>query len=1060
MVMYFAQSTTSRVATLFLLGVLACTDADNVNESGKKSDLKLNRHEVVKSHLRSLKDDKDDFVVNEQHLEHEEFEEDEELWERILRHGLSIPDTPAPTLPPFRPPTPRPPVTPPPVTPPTSTFPPTFIQPILPVSEECELDMEVLCFEIEGAARIPCREVVEPEDELECLRDVEYVYRIENTCDPNIRSDCDPTGARITDFANVRNGVVKDLTFLVPDGARILPTDTLVFIESGLEFDFCVNKTVDTSTRVVGDTFPGLTVGFCVAEGSNVFDIGFVPDRPCQVITDVACFTEDRLTGTRTNCRDIPMPTDDDECIKEVVYSYIVTNVGSVDKTILSLDRTRDGVMRDLKGFLERLELAPGQISIARETGQVLDFCEQRVVTTVVEVESEAAGVGPSLSCRDSDTHTFTIAIVCDITVTAQCFADPSRDFSIPCSEFNPFDSVSSMVGCEHIWKYVYTIDNTGPGDAVIENVITNRDGVTSNILDRRFDLEPDAIRTVDDFQLVDFCQEYPNGIKTTVEVTADMVPIGGSCFDEDEITVFPSVEECDVALNPRVLCTVEDLDGSRVLCSVYHEKINDLDDPGQCRREVTFEYTLVNEGLSCLVINSVTSEIDNLGITDITPMTGVTLCPQEALVLTQTDIEDFCDEDLEDIVVILVNGGPPESCGGVGVLGFFPPVEETECMIELDLTCANSSGDDCAIISGSQTQCDFHPCFLDLIFSGGDCDSSKNTQSYKFACRDFEDVAIPSSAHVVVQSTYGSQFFVGIVEKGEMFRVGNSYHKLEGDLIVMIYESEGGKMLQKLSFVASCEKPLFTNDIFGAVAVSGFGNKKYHVSGAEASGGGEFQFNYDISNIGESDARLRDIVFFVGGTELAPVALSGTVRPGNSFMDSQTLALNSTGQSIDVTALVIAESPIDSECRATDEAVVDYETERDIVQCLDCPFSFTFKFSGGTCDASKNYQDIHCTDKDTIPESAYIFIADSTFQTIFFQGHVDVGSVFEVTAAYDSFYTDTVVKIMSGDTATEAKIAQIVQFHTSCRKPLFLGDTFGAIEVLGWVNEEQGTVI
>ncbi len=40
----------------------------------------------------------------------------------------------------------------------------------------------------------------------------------------------------------------------------------------------------------------------------------------------------------------------------------------------------------------------------------------------------------------------------------------------------------------------------------------------------------------------------------------------------------------------------------------------------------------------------------------------------------------------------------------------------------------------------------------------------------------------------------------------------------------------------------------------------------------------------------------------------------------------------------------------------------------------------------------------------------------------------------------------------------TKAKLLQEVTFHTSCSKPLFINDTFGAVKALGWVNEDQGS--
>lgn len=105
-----------------------------------------------------------------------------------------------------------------------------------------------------------------------------------------------------------------------------------------------------------------------------------MPDSPCNAAVDLTCFVEDD-DGGKTNCKDVPMPMDNDECMKEVTYAYIITNMNSKDKTILELSRTRDGETVDLRGLLDKRDVAPGQFAVARETG-MLDFCVQRLVTT------------------------------------------------------------------------------------------------------------------------------------------------------------------------------------------------------------------------------------------------------------------------------------------------------------------------------------------------------------------------------------------------------------------------------------------------------------------------------------------------------------------------------------------------------------------------------------------------------------------------------------------------------------------------------------------------------
>ena len=238
--------------------------------------------------------------------------------------------------------------------------------------------MAVQCVVPDGDFRIPCGDVPKPEDEPFCRKKVQYVYEIRNACNPNLNPLCDT--ARIKAFSRVRNGDLKDLMTILPPGAEVVPAQSRFYIESGVEFDFCANKTVNTNVIITADTSPGLVVGSCAAEAEDIFNIGFVPDKPCNVAIDLACFIED-ARGTKTNCKDVPMPEDDDECIKEVTYAYIISNIGEREKSVLSLYRTRDGVRKDLEGFLDRNVVPPGQFGVARETDS-LDFCQSRVVTT------------------------------------------------------------------------------------------------------------------------------------------------------------------------------------------------------------------------------------------------------------------------------------------------------------------------------------------------------------------------------------------------------------------------------------------------------------------------------------------------------------------------------------------------------------------------------------------------------------------------------------------------------------------------------------------------------
>ena len=141
----------------------------------------------------------------------------------------------------------------------------------------------------------------------------------------------------------------------------------------------------DHKGDVVEEPTTSKTTGLQTDETSELITTGSPntapsPPTSCNVAISMTCFVED-AQGTKTNCKDM-IPKPDDECVKEVKYTYIVTNNGDhIEKNIMSLDRTRDGEVKDLSDFLDVHETPLGHFGIASET-DTLDFCMPRNVTT------------------------------------------------------------------------------------------------------------------------------------------------------------------------------------------------------------------------------------------------------------------------------------------------------------------------------------------------------------------------------------------------------------------------------------------------------------------------------------------------------------------------------------------------------------------------------------------------------------------------------------------------------------------------------------------------------
>ncbi len=594
------------------------------------------------------------------------------------------------------------------------------------------------------------------------------------------------------------------------------------------------------------------------------------------------------------------------------------------------------------------------------------------------------------------------------------------------------------------------------------------RNGRTSNILDKQFNLEPDDGKAITEFLTVNYCTGKASDIATKVRVEADMIPVGGSCFAEDDYEWTPIRPPCDVTVQPYIKCTLEDDMGRTVACLDYIEEIDDPEDQRQCVRTVTYDVTMVNTGLACLTVESVTGRLrSKTDALDITPDSEVVLCPGETYVIEVETDQDLCDDDLEEEIIIEINGGPAEVCGGFGSLTYIPvPEFPEECSVALDLSCTTPSGGPCQITRDVKSECNEHPGYMEFKLSGGSCDKTTNQQNGKFVCNDSGAMSDVTGAYVVVESAKNGKepLFSATVARGQRFKIGNGYKKLDANLEVHVYQSKGGKLLQRMNLHASCSEPLHTNDVFGGITLMAFGNGK---NGYEAANN-EFLISYEVTNSFDTIALMEEIIFYQNGNEVARTYLDlRQVQPGTTFARSEQLELTaSSNADVELTAALFAESLSALDCN-TDAGIVipvvepepEPEPECEPIKCEGgFPHAFKMKFTGGDCDDSDNHQTYWCTDHKEIGDWARIIVGDEAFKEIYFEGDVKKGHEFEFKT--DKAFKEMIaVKVMTKDYYGQWVVAQIVKFLPTCEKPLYLGDIFGAVEVAGWKIKGHGSV-
>ena len=140
---------------------------------------------------------------------------------------------------------------------------------------------------------------------------------------------------------------------------------------------------------------------------------------------------------------------------------------------------------------------------------------------------------------------------------------------------------------------------------------------------------------------------------------------------------------------------------------------------------------------------------------------------------------------------------------------------------------------------------------------------------------------------------------------------------------------------------------------------------------------------------------------------------------------------------------------------------------------CEDRPFSMTFRYNGGDCSGSFNVQPdtlFQCEDFQGGPPTergtlSYIEAFELGGGEMYFSGFVEVESTF-IGLAEDQVAANMNITIYDprGETdpsviVNPANILQTVIYHSSCSQNLYLKDRFGSIQLVEFINEEQGVV-
>jgi len=222
------------------------------------------------------------------------------------------------------------------------------------------------------------------------------------------------------------------------------------------------------------------------------------------------------------------------------------------------------------------------------------------------------------------------------------------------------------------------------------------------------------------------------------------------------------------------------------------------------------------------------------------------------------------------------------------------PPT--SECIIELDTSCviggnSSQSGQSCDVPTLGIEPCLERPTGATMLYNGGGCEQSDNTQELKFTCQDMNGgppIEEGAESFIVVTDIKGNgiTYFSGLVGVGETFPLNDNNERFEADMFITISTPDQGTVLQMVQFHSSCSSNLELKNRFGASQLVEFVNSVQGVVSCFVS----FSFSLEIIVPIEATTTepiiltsLTAMTNFAGDLDLTDQVEGQTISPGSA---------------------------------------------------------------------------------------------------------------------------------------------------------------------------------
>ena len=282
-----------------------------------------------------------------------------------------------------------------------------------------------------------------------------------------------------------------------------------------------------------------------------------------------------------------------------------------------------------------------------------------------------------------------------------------------------------------------------------------------------------------------------------------------------------------------------------------------DVPSEEDCIETICYTVTIDNTGDVCMDITVADFDLNGNFLSLLEQIPTNPLCPGESTTVTTCGDVDICSGG-EFCATINVEANPPngEICQDDDEYKFtLPPVTPPPtppptpgipatppptlppppCDIVLDATCVLAdgpqAGEECSTPFLGFIECLERPTGATMLYNGGNCDQSDNSQPLKFTCADMNGgppTDIGAESYIIVTDIKGDgiTYFEGLVAVDSLYSLNDAGERFAADMFIMIYTPDQSTLLQMVQYHSSCSQDLELKNRFGASQLVEFMNE------------------------------------------------------------------------------------------------------------------------------------------------------------------------------------------------------------------------------------------